>query len=264
MNLTAEGARALGFAPREGTNDLAVINGCVELNEYRLPDSLEGWTVLDVGAHVGAFAVACLRRGARRVVSFEPDPENYIEMIRVRNRLRIAKGTWETWLAACWRSDQGAGYLLFHTGPLREQDGTLNTGGGDVLEARDRLHPVQGYGLDHVVRMVTPVAPLLLKLDCEGSEWPILYTSNLAPFDRIVGEYHEFGGPHDQKAMPAHGIVGPDAGGARWGHLIDRYTSEHLEEFLTGEGFVVEGFRHQEPDGSQSRLGMFFADRVKA
>ena len=32
----------------------------------------------------------------------------------------------------------------------------------------------------------------LLKIDCEGAEFPILLTSNrLAAIDRIVGEYHE-------------------------------------------------------------------------
>ncbi len=45
-------------------------------NEYRLPDSLAGQTVVDLGGHIGSFARACLDRGAEHVLSVEPLPAN--------------------------------------------------------------------------------------------------------------------------------------------------------------------------------------------
>jgi hypothetical protein len=43
------------------------------LPERFSPDDI----IIDIGAHIGAFAYACLQRGAGRVIAFEPEPENY-------------------------------------------------------------------------------------------------------------------------------------------------------------------------------------------
>src|ERR671930_2296623 len=62
---------------RAGTLDRMIFNGVVALNEYRLPDRFEpGDVVVDVGAHIGAFAYAVVQRGAEHVWSIEPDPAN--------------------------------------------------------------------------------------------------------------------------------------------------------------------------------------------
>lgn len=45
-------------------------------NEYELPDSLAGQTVVDLGGHIGSFARLCLDRGAQHVLSYEPLAEN--------------------------------------------------------------------------------------------------------------------------------------------------------------------------------------------
>src|SRR5262249_8528544 len=41
-------------------------------NCYRLPDDMTGMRVLDIGAHIGIFAIECLKRGAARVTCVEP------------------------------------------------------------------------------------------------------------------------------------------------------------------------------------------------
>ena len=47
-------------------------------NEYALPDRFRPEdTVLDIGGHVGSFALAASRRGAGMVHSFEPDADNF-------------------------------------------------------------------------------------------------------------------------------------------------------------------------------------------
>lgn len=42
-----------------------------------LPDSLEGKTVLDVGAFEGFFSLVCEQRGAKRIVAVDNDPHQY-------------------------------------------------------------------------------------------------------------------------------------------------------------------------------------------
>ena len=56
--------------------------------DYRWPDvdfSPRGCTVLDIGAHIGAFSRYCLREGANAVIAFEPEPSN-LELLQSTSR----------------------------------------------------------------------------------------------------------------------------------------------------------------------------------
>src|SRR2546422_8790248 len=46
-------------------------------NQYNLSALSPSDVVVDVGAHTGAFISACLSRGARRIIAFEPDPDSF-------------------------------------------------------------------------------------------------------------------------------------------------------------------------------------------
>lgn len=46
-------------------------------SEYNALDIQEGDRVLDAGAHIGAFAWLALQRGAKKVVCYEPAPDNF-------------------------------------------------------------------------------------------------------------------------------------------------------------------------------------------
>jgi hypothetical protein len=108
---------------------------------------------------------------------------------------------------------------------------------------------VPKFALDHLILNETHggrTRVRLLKLDCEGSEWPILLTSSrLDLVDEIVGEFHEFGGRHDSVQPPYH---------------IDGYaefTSDVLSEVLARAGFRVEILRNED----NRHMGLFFARR---
>jgi hypothetical protein len=93
-----------------------------------------------------------------------------------------------------------------------------------------------------------------VKIDCEGSEFPILLTSRtLHLIDEIVGEFHEFG-PEDR---PHDDTISPEA--AVPGH--DRFTMIVLKRALSEAGFVVEVLHH--PAYPRERLGWWFARRAK-
>ena len=120
--------------------------------------------------------------------------------------------------------------------------------------------PVRKIALDDVVDSLTNAGERrirLLKLDCEGAEWPILLTSRrLHVIDEIVGEFHEIGGrfleisedrPSGQQVFRVDGLA--------------TFTIDDLVGFLGDAGFHVTYRRHRRPDGTLEGLGLFFARR---
>ena len=161
---------------RPWTDDTLVIREA-EANEYRLPPRMDGWNVLDIGAHIGAFARACVERGAARVLAYEPDPANHALLAR---NLAGLVGV-EARRAALYngpRPPEGLG--LVSAGPRLTARHHLAFGQGDPVEVVDA---------DEAIRELGRVD--LLKIDCEGSEYPILIYSNELPrVRRIAGEAH--------------------------------------------------------------------------
>jgi FkbM family methyltransferase len=235
---------AATFEFRPGTCDENVYRSVVELNEYRLPEKLDRHDIIiDVGAHIGSFTRACMDRGAGRIFAFEPNTMNCRQF--EKNIFGNYPGYFGISLYpfAVWRSDTNRS-VLYHTG-YPEQDGEVNTGGGDVMAAPEAGALVPTRSLDMVLRdWVGGVRVRLLKLDCEYSEWPILLTSReLYRVDEICGEYHECAFEN----VPEHArVLG-----------VEDFTIDVLAEFLMGQGFVFEHLRHGE-----SNLGLFWARRV--
>lgn len=218
----------------------------------------EGDVVLDVGCHIGSFSLLMAGRGAR-VVGYEANRENYAlasvntrsaPLVRLRN-------------AAVWRSDVPAGSALF----VPSIEGP-NTGGGAVMYASvadattvqlargeqsralpeatngPTSHAVPTIGLDAVLEELGRVR--LLKLDVEGSEYPILLTATrLDQVELIVGEYHVVT-PEEMALLAPAARVG------------DRpYSRELLGRTLEAAGFDVT-FR---PEIEVPERGMFSARR---
>lgn len=171
---------------RPNTQDEFIYNEVYVENCYKLPDDMSGITVIDVGANIGAFAVACLERGAERVICFEPDPDCYKTLCRHLDMFS-AKRQAAYRLAVVGESRQ------LHPVYLSEakiQDNILMTGGRHVNSNGEGVE-TDPICLRGVVLMGGVV---WLKLDCEGSEHEIL-ADNL-PWDRIeriFGEIHDCG-----------------------------------------------------------------------
>src|SRR5678816_3862047 len=62
---------------RQNTWDAYIAELVIKQNEYHLPDDMSGQIVVDIGGHIGSFAIACAQRNAKLVASFEPDRENF-------------------------------------------------------------------------------------------------------------------------------------------------------------------------------------------
>lgn len=220
---------------RPGTFDRRAFREVVVENEYRLPRDLPaGAVVLDIGANVGAFALAALRRGAAVVHCFEPHPGNFEQLARnlrpYARRARLHR-------CAIWRSDRPEATLALHN-----PDEPGNTGAIRVAAAGDGP-AVAARPLDDVLAELTAGGRrlALAKLDCEGAEWPVLFTSRmLSRIDVLCGEYHLGLWPEAFRV----------AGAA--------FTAEGLVALLNRHGLAARAVPHPRAGG---RLGHFFATR---
>ena len=220
---------------RPRTIDRRIFRHVVIQNEYRLPPRFEPDDVLlDIGAHVGSFALAALRRGAGMVHCHEADPDNFRLLQRhlrpYRDRVTLSAH-------AVWRSDLPATDVPFYNPTPR------NTGAGGVAADGHGLR-VPARAFDEVIAEATRDGRRvrLAKLDCEGSEWPILLTSRILHLvDSLCGEYHlgDYGGPFAVAGYP-------------------RFTADVLACCLAEQGFRVR----TRPSIKDPRTGLFFAGRL--
>lgn len=251
---------------RRGTLDRMIFNDVVSGNEYQLPDRFAASDiVIDGGAHIGCFAHAVAMRGGETVHSIEPDPAN-CAIAAEHLRTYIDKGFVRLMQGALWRSDPNDDELRFdgyHAFPrsYSGMEGIVNTGNGSVVWGVGE--PVAKIAFDELVDAITGHGERrvrLLKLDCEGAEWPIVLTSRrLHLLDEICGEFHEIGGPfleisEDRPSKQPIFCTG----------RLAKYTIDELVRVLNEAGFAVTWRRHRRPSGALEGLGLFFAKRPAA
>lgn len=216
----------------------------VDQNCYRLPDKAEpGQVVVDIGAHIGCFTCEALDRGFDRVFAFEADPRNFSQLCRNVTRHRDYARVEVQW-GAVWRSDRPLQDLrMAHQFDLSDPDAVtsvgsvaFNYGSGDFVPAhslRSILQRLDQLGIKKID---------FLKSDCEGSEYPILYSAPdlLDRVDKLAVEVHVAGFSWNSAAMVE-------------GH---ENTAEGMEKFLRGLGFQVEV-----TPGDNPRVAYVFANR---
>lgn len=194
---------------REGTYDADMVYVVACANEYSLPPTLSG-VVLDIGAHIGTFSLACAIRGAT-VFGYEAHPENASLYATTAMLARSSAGVPGKIIPAhCAVGPDNVAFSVYmpHTFPS-DQRGLVNTGGlgvweGDPREADEtKEYWVRAYFFD-TIHQAPPILPLdtytppfswndvtLVKFDIEGYEFPILRTSKrIASILWVIGEYH--------------------------------------------------------------------------
>jgi len=220
---------------RKGTMDREIFLNVVLYNEYRLPDSFSSDDiVVDIGMHIGSFAFASLLRGCGQVHGFEAERQNF--NLAARN-LHAFGDRVHLYKQAVWRSDRTGDLLC-----LTESYDVANTGGWSILHDT-KGKKVDLIAFDDVIWNVTGNGQKrirLVKIDCEGSEFPILLTSRLLHLiDNIHGEYH-------------HGLVSL----AAQVEGVRELTILELTSHLQRAGFAVKSFPMP-----NSQAGLFFATR---
>ena len=165
------------FSIRPHTHDEIAIDTMFKINCYLQGgyNIKENDTVIDIGGHIGIFSVMATLYGAK-VLVYEPEKNNF-EILRynIKNYSNIqafnSMVSEQTGEADFYLNDSNvAGHNAF---------------GGD------RKIEVHSTTLESILRNVNKVD--LLKLDCEGSEYDILLSTDLAKVQKIVMEYHGIG-----------------------------------------------------------------------
>lgn len=164
-----------------GTDDYAIWQDVYECDEYRLPD-LSGATVLDVGGHVGSFAAKCIDRGAKAVISVEPNPRNQVAYRKLlRDQLKSERAALLP--VACFHKAGSATLYRCPTHGAHSGDSLVLHGGKGLRVAAVTLND-----------LIKQHQPDVVKLDCEGAEWELLRHTTFPQHVRLV--YVEFHEPH--------------------------------------------------------------------
>ena len=170
-------------------------------DSYRLGEVLAPFAgrplqVLDVGAHIGAFALNVLASHPQsRVDCYEPSPRSaaYLRRNIADNGFDARATVHEMALA----DSEGTAHLddndsaSVHNGLIRANARMVE--GHDALATRHAIEvPTTTFD-----KAVAAAAPQLVKMDCEGGEYPLVYASapeSWAGVERVVMEYHPVAG----------------------------------------------------------------------
>lgn len=156
----------------------------------------QGYTVVDIGAHIGAFSImAATRAQGVRVVSYEPDPKNFAVLVG-NVRLNGLDNIEPLLLAVAGRIEKRK---LF-TNPQGEASSLLQPVSGSSSQTAEDVNCTT---LTEVLKHVGKCD--LLKMNCEGAEYEILLNTsddNLKKVERMVLDCHDIQGHsvHDLKS----------------------------------------------------------------
>lgn len=180
------------FALREGSTDGLVVDEVWREDVYQLNHlDVTGGVVVDVGANVGAFAVWAGAAGAAQVHAYEPELSNF-------HRLQdnVAANGLEQVVdcrrVAVW-GDQAD--HVWVAGVQQGAEGDVRTSVDAPSALSGPEDEVPAWGLSFVLRRAGDRIRLV-KLDCEGCEWPAWATmdpQDLARVDQLVMEFHGAG-----------------------------------------------------------------------
>jgi FkbM family methyltransferase len=142
-------------------------------------------TVIDIGANIGAFSVYAASQVKRgRVLAFEPASDNFA-LLAQNARLNGLANLTTVRAAVAGRS----GSITLY----RAQGSGAHSTTAGRLAATTGTEEVEALSLEEVFRRYDVDRCHLLKLNCEGAEFEILYSAPaevLARIDRIAMEYH--------------------------------------------------------------------------
>jgi len=167
---------------------------CYRLHEFLAPFRGRPLQVLDVGSHIGSFAtnVAALHPTAW-IECYEPSPESArylrrnVEQNGLAGRVRVHEYALADAEGSALLDDNDGGSV--HNGLMRSDRRLVD--GTDAVHERHAV-AVRTTTFDSAVA-AAPAPPQLVKMDCEGGEYALVYASSRASWSavtHVVMEYH--------------------------------------------------------------------------
>jgi FkbM family methyltransferase len=169
---------------RTGTQDAWIAEKVIDNNEYRLPERFDPEDIIiDIGAHIGCFELACRQRGAKFITCYEPDKYNYDLLYKNSGAHTevFNKAVWKATCEICLMKVPDYYTACYKTTVI--PTGTLVKAIA-INEILERVNTTSERG-SKTIR--------LLKIDCEGAEVEILNAADpklMANVQEICGEIH--------------------------------------------------------------------------
>ncbi|WP_322813955.1 FkbM family methyltransferase [Chloroflexus sp.] len=183
----------------------------------------DGWTVVDIGAGLGDFAVSvAYDHPTYRVFAYEPFPDSF-RLLKENLALNAIQNVQVFPFAVGASSEE---MVLFATGAAVQYSTTSATQAVDSIV-------VPGRSLDDILNEHPIGVCDFLKIDCEGAEFDILFNASaqaLQRIKRICLEYHDG---------------------------VTQFSHEHLVEYLQQRGFHVQTARNP----VHAHLGFLYASQ---
>lgn len=154
------------FVTRSGGTDADVIREIWGENVYRVALGDCWGTVVDVGANIGTFSVFAALHGAHRVIAVEPEPDNAVVLgANIANYPHVQHRSVAIW------------------GEAGQVTMTPNQGGTRVDE--EGALTVPAITLAELFRAEQVTECSILKMDIEGSEYPVIASAPREILQRI-------------------------------------------------------------------------------
>ncbi|MBS3148525.1 FkbM family methyltransferase [Candidatus Woesearchaeota archaeon] len=174
----------LKIKTRAGSSDRGILTEVHILKIYQRHgiEILPNDTVLEIGAHIGTFTILASKK-AKKVYSFEPYPENFNLL---KENLALNKITNVAPIRKAITEKNGTSELYISN---------INTGSHSIFpkSEKDNSVTVETTSLPDVMRTHKIKKIGLLKVDCEGAEYPIFFSLPDKTFEairQISMEYH--------------------------------------------------------------------------
>ena len=188
----------------------------------------DGWTVCDIGGGIGDFTIFVASLNPQNVVySFEPTPDSF-KVLQENLKLNQIENA-QAFPQAIWSED---GQIVIDTTVGEPGQFTSKEIGANKQVDSGKVI-VPSITLAQAFEATGIALCNLLKIDCEGAEYEILFNTPaeiLNRVERIIMEYHD---------------------------NVSQYTHTDLETFLRNNGFAVKIY----PNDVHNYLGYLYASR---
>jgi FkbM family methyltransferase len=166
------------FHPRPagiGDGEKVVVQEVWGTNDYGVPPEGFRGTVVDIGANIGAFSVLAARAGAKRVIAYEPDFDNFA---RLKHHVKLNLASRVTPIQAA--VTDGSSPTVSMVGPADSAR----------IESGDEIPTVT---LEQIITRYGPIE--FCKIDTEGAEFQIFEACPAELLTQVRRMALEFHGP---------------------------------------------------------------------